>query len=195
MKRWLFPAALATVAGALTMGGACANDFEKQIKDLAQSQIRPWLSSPQVIEAVKAQNAANASLSEADILRLDKEWRAETTASAKPLIEKVSTNPLSAFLTDKRKNSGGVISEIFVMDDKGLNVGLSDVTSDYWQGDEAKWQKTFLAGPDAIHISEVEKDESTQAFESQVSLPVTDPADGKVIGAITVGVNVEKLPQ
>jgi hypothetical protein len=25
-------------------------------------------------------------------------------------------------------------------------VGQSDVTSDYWQGDEGKWQKTFGTG-------------------------------------------------
>ena len=79
------------------------------------------------------------------------------------------------------------------MDDKGLNVAQSSVTSDYWQGDEAKWQKTFQAGPNAYHIGDVEEDESTQMFQSQVSYAITDPASGKVIGAITVGVNVEEL--
>ena len=86
-----------------------------------------------------------------------------------------------------------MITEIFVMDARGLNVAQSDVTSDYWQGDEAKWQDTFSKGPGAVHISEVEEDESTQTFQSQVSMSVTDPADGSVIGAITVGVNVEML--
>ena len=86
-----------------------------------------------------------------------------------------------------------MISELFVMDAKGLNAGLSDVTSDYMQGDEAKWQKTYQVGPDAVFIDDVEFDESSKAFQSQVSATVVDPATGKAIGAITIGVNVEKL--
>ena len=97
------------------------------------------------------------------------------------------------FLRAKKEASKGLFTEIFVMDNKGLNVGQSDVTSDYWQGDEAKWQKTFLVGPKAIHISDVKKDESTQTYQSQLSLPVVDPANNQVIGAITLGVNVEQL--
>ena len=81
------------------------------------------------------------------------------------------------------------------MDAKGLNVGQSDVTSDYWQGDEDKWQRTYPVGPDALLIGEVEQDESTQRFQTQVSLSVVDPADGAVIGAVTVGIDVETLTQ
>lgn len=79
------------------------------------------------------------------------------------------------------------------MDNKGLNVAQSDITSDFWQGDEAKWQNTFLKGPGAFDIGEVEEDESTQMFQSQISYTVTDPATGNAIGAITVGVNVDAL--
>ena len=74
---------------------------------------------------------------------------------------------------------------------RGLNVAASAVTSDYWQGDEAKWQETFLAGPGASHVSEIEEDESTQTFQVQVSLPVVD--GGSPIGAITLGVDIERL--
>ena len=79
------------------------------------------------------------------------------------------------------------------MDNRGLNVGQSDVTSDYWQGDEAKWKKTFLVGPGAMIIDDVELDESTQTFQSQLSMSITDQATGEVIGAITVGVDVEAI--
>ena len=99
------------------------------------------------------------------------------------------------YLKKVEADSQGLITEIFVMDDKGLNVGQSDVTSDYWQGDEAKWQKTYQVGPDAIHISDVEQDESTQRFQSQLSLPVVDPDTKKPIGAVTIGIDVENLLQ
>ena len=84
-------------------------------------------------------------------------------------------------------------AEAFVSDARGALVCMSGRTSDYYQGDEAKWQKTFLVGPDAVFVEEVEMDESTQTFQSQVSMSIVDPATGEVIGAITVGVNIDAL--
>src|SRR3546814_6524109 len=124
---------------------------------------------------------------------MDKDWRAQTDASSKPMIDAVVGNALSSFLRQQQDASQGLVTEIFVMDDKGLNVGQSDVTSDYWQGDEAKWQKTYSVGPNAIFVDKVDQDESTQKFQTQVSMSVVDPASGKVIGAVTVGLDVEML--
>ena len=69
------------------------------------------------------------------------------------------------------------------------------MTSDYWQGDEAKFQKVYPNGPDAMLISDVEQDESTQRFQSRLSLPVVDPATKKNIGTVTIGIDVENLLQ
>ena len=109
------------------------------------------------------------------------------------LIDKVLASSLSDYLRDKQMGSNGVITEIFVTDAKGLNVGQSDVTSDYWQGDEAKWQKTYGSGDaHAIFVDEAEKDESTQMLQSQVSMTVADES-GAPIGAITIGINLNAL--
>ena len=185
---------IGAIAAIAFSGMAIADEFEAPMKKLASSEISTWIKDPAVVSAVKAQNQKNANLTQADIDRLDKQWRAETGASSQPLIKAVLSNSLSKFLKAKKDAGNGLYTEIFVMDNKGLNVGQSDVTSDYWQGDEAKWQKTFLVGPNAIHTSAVKKDESTQAFQGQVSMSVVDPANNQVIGAITVGVNVEHLP-
>jgi len=180
---------------AITFSGlAIADEFEAPMKKLADSEVRMWLKDPAVVNAVKAQNQKHAGLTQADVDKLDKQWRAETGASSQPMIQAVLSNDLSKFLKGKKEGSNGLYTEIFVMDNKGLNVGQSDVTSDYWQGDEAKWQKTYSVGADAVHVSEVKKDESTQAFQGQLSLPVVDPANNQVIGAITIGINVEHLP-
>lgn len=157
----------------------------------AEKTLREWMKDPIVIGAVKAQNTKHADLTQDKIDALDKQWRAETKASAKPLISEVMGNPLSAFLKKKEAEGKGLVTEIFVMDNKGLNVGQSDVTSDYWQGDEAKWQKTFSVGPTAVFVDKVEKDESTQKFQTQVSISIVD--GGVVIGAVTVGLDVEML--
>lgn len=187
-----------TVAAAVLLLGAMttvasANDFAPQITKLLNEKIKPWLGNAAIVDAIKAQNVKTASFTDADIDKLDKQWRAEAKAGGGPLVDELAKNALSAFLKAKKAESNGVFSEVFVMDAKGLNVGMSDTTSDYMQGDEAKWQKTYPVGPDAVFIDEVEYDESSKAFQSQVSATVVDPATGKPIGAITIGINVEKL--
>lgn len=163
------------------------------MQEFAASTVKAWTAEPSLVEAVKAQNARTAGYDEAKIDALDQQWRAETSAGSSPMIDEVLGNALSRWLDEIKEQQGGLVTEIFVMDGKGLNVGQSDVTSDYWQGDEAKFQQTYPAGADAVFVDEVEKDESTQMFQSQVSVTVVDPASGEPIGAITVGVNVDAL--
>ncbi len=170
-----------------------ANDYVQQIRSEIVPRVQSWAANPVVIAALKAQNQSHSGLTQSEIDKMDKQWRSETSAGGGTLISKVLGNELSKFLGGVKSDGRGVYTEIFVMDNKGLNVGQSDVTSDYWQGDEAKWKKTYLAGADSMLIDEVEFDESTQTFQSQLSLPVVDPATNEVIGAVTVGVNVEML--
>ncbi len=182
------------LAGTLLATAAWASDAHvAPATDFANSTVKQWISNDTVISAIKAQNAKHAGLSQSDIDNMDKDWRSQTDAGSKPMIDAVLSNALSKFLRQQKDSTQGLVTEVFVMDNRGLNVGQSDVTSDYWQGDEAKWQKTYSAGPDAIFVDEVEMDESTQTFQSQVSISIVDPATGEVIGAITVGINVDAL--
>ncbi len=166
---------------------------EQALKDLVESQLRAIAEDPVVIGAVNQQNAANETLAQAEIDKLDKQWRSEVEGQDKSLINQVMANDLSNYLKKVSDQAGGLFTEIIVMDDKGLNVGQSNVTSDYWQGDEAKWTKTYPAGPGAVFVDEVEMDESTQQLQSQVSFQIVDPVTYRVIGAITFGVNLDQL--
>lgn len=158
-----------------------------------EANIRAWIDDPIIIEELKIQNARHAHLTPAAIADLDATWRAEFAGTVRPLIDTVTGNPLSMFLKAKQIAAGGVITEIFVIDAKGLSIGESEITSDYWQGDEAKWQKTYLAGSPILFVDVTEKDESTQTLQSQASLTVFDPQTGQPIGAITIGINLDAL--
>lgn len=193
MRNLVRTTALAVLMLAAATTTASANDFAPQITKVLNEQIRPWLNDPIVVEAIKAQNLITASYTQERITELDKQWRAEAKAGSGPLVDSYMKNELSAFLRKKDADSNGLFSEVFIMDAKGLNVGQSDLTTDYEQGDEAKWQKTYQVGPDAVFIDDVEFDESSKAFQSQVSATIVDPATGKAIGAVTIGINVEKL--
>ncbi len=182
---------LGGIAGAfLATAAFAAGPHEAPMRQFANSTVKAWITNPTVIRAIKAQNTRHTNLSRREIIRLDKRWRAETDSASRPLIDKVLANALSKFLVRAKFRTQDLVTEVFVMDNKGLNVGQSDVTSDYWQGDEAKWKKTFLVGPNTMFIDEVEKDESSQTFQSQLSMSIVDPDTGEVIGAITVGMNV-----
>ncbi|WP_290885668.1 hypothetical protein [Hoeflea sp.] len=163
------------------------------VRKFIASKIQPWLTDPIVIEAIKEQNAKHAYLSQADIEKLDLAWRAQVTTANRPLVDEVLGREISKFLAQKQELSRGMISELFVMDSKGLNVGQSEVTSDYWQGDEAKWRQTYSAGPDVIYFDRAAIDESSQALQLQASLTISDPQTGEAIGAITIGINLDLL--
>ena len=157
----------------------------------AQSQAATWINHPAIVAAVIEQNIETAGLSEADIIAMDDAWRSEIGAASTPTISSVLDAPASAHLREHVSEHAGMITEVFVMDARGLNVASSGITSDYWQGDEAKWSETYPKGADAVHVSEIELDESTQTYQMQVSLPVTDPASGDVVGAVTFGLNAQ----
>lgn len=182
---------LAFIIGAIAFGLATAiaqDAHVKPVTDYAIANIKPWLSDSIVVNAVKAQNVANAKLKNYEINKLDNGW---IDRSDKKLIDSKMNNELSTFLKKKKESGNGVIFEIFVFDSKGLNVGQTDLTQDYNQGDEAKYWKTFQVGPDAIFVDKVEKDGGKNI--SQVSLTIKDPATGQPIGAVTVGIDMDKL--
>jgi len=188
-----YAAFVTTLIVLISISPVSAHQHELALADIAKNDLPKWLYNPLTIDGIKAQNSKTRDMSEAEIIKLDNQWREEVDASSQPLITEVLSSPLSAYLKQVKANSQGLFTEIFVMDAKGINVGQSDVTSDYWQGDEAKWQKTFPEGPKAIHVGEIDLDESTQQFQSQLSVSIVDPASGSVIGAITVGINLDEL--
>ena len=181
------------LAAVLAAAPAAANDLAPAIRSYLDTDIAPWAGDPRLAAAIAAQNATTAAYQQDDIDRLDQTWRAEVGAADSALIRSVLDNPASAFLRERVEASGGTITEVFVMDARGLNVAASGLTSDYWQGDEEKFTETFPHGRDAVHISDIEFDESTQSYQAQVSLPIADPATGAVIGAMTVGLNADRL--
>ena len=108
-----------------------------------------------------------------------------------PLITAVLSSPLSNYLTRIQADSQGLFTAIFVMDGSGLNAGQSAITSDFWQGDEAKFQNTFQVGPDAVFVDDIEINEDTGVEIAQLNMSIAQ--DGKVVGAITVDVNLTEL--
>ena len=172
-------------AVALFTSLAMAEKAPESVERLAPT-LKVWGENPIVVAAVKAQNAKGESLDQ--IKQRDASWRATSGVDdfMRSLLESDTAKELMKLETSKP-----YFFELFLMDSQGANVAMTNKTSDYWQGDEAKFTESFKGGSGAIHIGDVEFDESAQAYLVQISVPVMD--GGSAVGAMTIGVNVDKL--
>ncbi|PYF08595.1 hypothetical protein C8J30_11211 [Rhodobacter viridis] len=183
----------ATLALALLALPAQAEDVSQQVKGIVEKDLRAWAADPALVAAVMAANEAHSALSQPQIDSLDAAWKAELDTASRPTIDPILASPVSKALKAQLEASGGRFTEAFVTDNRGLNVAQAGPTSDYWQGDEAKFQETYPKGADAVYVSEVEFDESSQSYSVQASFTVTDPATKSPIGMMTVGLNAEMI--
>ena len=99
---------------------------------------------------------------------------------------------LSAQLREIKKQADGLLTEIIIADRRGLNLAISDITSDYWQGDESKFTAAFAQPSNSLLFGEVAYDESSKHFQVQLSLPLNAEADNEPLGVMILGVDVER---
>jgi len=152
----------------------------------AMPTIKKIAADPAVVKAVQAQNGKKMKLD--DIKALDKEWSAARGVidKMKPYLESGCAKALAKYTAEMP-----ALVESFAMDNQGAIVCATSKTSDFWQGDEDKWQKSYADGKGAEFIDKPKFDDSSQTYSVQVSVPVSD---GKtVIGALTVGLAMDKL--
>ena len=172
---------------ALSVSGAIAGEAAPaKVVNLANSTLANLGKDLTVIKAVQQQNAQGKSLDE--IKTMDEKWKA--TPGIADYMKAIMESECGQHLRQVQESTA-YYAEIFVMDNQGANVAMTDKTSDYWQGDEAKFQKSFNGGNGAVFVDEIEFDDSSQAYLVQVSVPVMD--GGKAIGAITFGIDVDRI--
>jgi hypothetical protein len=138
---------------------------------------------PAVHAAVVASNATVETPEQ--IKRRDAFWIANPRD---PLRQAIVQAPCSGKVREMVK-ADSVVVEAFVMNDRGTLVCSVAETSDYWQGDEAKWQRTFVDGKDAF-VEEPAFDVSSGKYAIQVSVPIADGA--KRIGAVTLTLKLNR---
>ena len=158
----------------------------QKVVDLSNSTLPKLGTDPLIVKAVKAENAKGKTLSQ--IQAMDKKWKAH--AGIADYMQVMMDSECGKHLRNVQI-SAPYYAEIFVMDNQGATVAMTDKTSDYWQGDEAKFKKSYKGGTGSVFVDEVRFDESTQDSLVQVSVPVKD--GDKVIGVITIGIDVAKI--
>ena len=135
----------------------------------------------QLVAAVTARNGSADT--EADVQRKDREWAANPKA---PLRTEMTQGACADRLRSLVGDDSFVV-EAFLTDARGALVCASRETSDYWQGDEPKWQKTYGEGK-RLFIDEPAQDNSTGVYAIQLSTLVSN-GSGKA-GALTLTLRI-----
>lgn len=184
MKKLLIIVCLCTfMAATVAVAGEKA---PQSVLDLAKNQLAQYGSDPVIVKAVKEQNAKGLTL--AKIQEMDEKWKNDPGIA--DYMQAIMDSECGKHIRGIQ-DSQEYLAEIFVMDNQGANVAMTNKTSDYWQGDEAKFKKSFNNGKGDVFVDEVEFDDSSQAYLVQVSVPVME--NGAAIGAITFGIDIDKV--
>src|SRR5216117_2060880 len=138
---------------------------------------------PAIHAAVVASNAVAET--SAEIRRRDAYWIANPRD---PLRQTIVRAPCSDKVRALVK-ADVVVVEAFVMNDRGTLVCSIAETSDYWQGDEAKWQRTLLEGRQAF-VEDPAFDVSSGTYAIQLSVPVSEGT--RRIGAVTLTLKLHR---
>jgi len=159
-------------------------EFRDGVVKSCLDDLRHLAAEPLAVESVGEANRNNWQ-TQAQIEQIDQQWR-QTKGVDDPLVQKYLNNPCADMLRDAQRKHPEY-AELFLMDNKGCLVAESNKTSDYWQGDEDKWIKSFNGGRGTVFVDEVKFDQSSRSFVVQISLPVFDQ-HGETIGAMTASV-------
>ena len=171
---------------AFALTPALASPQSVGVREAALARIQLAQSVAKDAEVLKAIRAKNASgETPAEIQRRDKEWMQNPQAA----LRKTLSDSACARRLRELTAGDASVAEVIVMDKNGANVCVSKETSDYWQGDEPKFQKTFGADK-PVFVDEPKFDESAAVYGVQLSIVVSDgPAS---VGALTLGLRVKK---
>ncbi len=161
--------------------------MEDKVKQFVINKLLPLCTNAIFVAAIKEQNDKKVSLDE--IKKIDEQW--QKAEDELPVMKEKLGNAVAKELV-RLAGENAALSECFVMDNQGANVGQNALTSDYWQGDEAKWKNSFKDGQGGVDAGEPKFDKSANAVIQQVSLPIFDEK-GTVIGAVTFGLDTSKL--
>lgn len=165
---------------------AMARNAPNEVVSLAKNTLVLYGADPLIVAVVRGQNAKGKTL--AEIKKLDKFWK--NTQGISDHMRRIMKSECANYLR-RIKISKAYFAEIFLMDHHGALIATTDKTSDFWQGDEDKFQKSYNHGSGAVFVGNVAYDKSTRTDLVHISVPVMD--GGKAIGAITFGIDVSKV--
>ncbi len=172
-------------AGKSAQVGLLLQRTVEQVEQLARS--RP------LIERVAGSDQAAGERLEA-LLERDRAWINADEAARAALAEPLLNNETAAQLRRFQQSAPTRYAEIMLTDAAGALVAATNVTTDYYQADEAWWQRAYDEGAGATYVGPIAYDKSAEVFSLDVVTAVRDEA-GRALGVLKVSHEVDALFQ
>lgn len=118
---------------------------------------------------------------EMDMAAKDFEWQTavETDRMAQIILTNTSADELKGFQSRFPDHQ-----EIFITDKYGALLAATNLTSDYYQGDEAWWQAAYNAGKGSAYIGQPTFDESKGVLSLPMAVPIMGEDGKKTVGVL-----------
>jgi len=152
-----------------------------QVLEKKKALIETLAGEPVIIKVVKEYNDKNHLLTIDEILKLDRKW--SESKGMDGFSKTFIINECARLIVDFQDEHEG-FPEIFVTDIRGLIVGTSNKTSDYYQADEPWWVKTYNQGRGQSYFGVIEYDESSRAESIAIYVPVKEAGKSEVLGVL-----------
>lgn len=156
---------------------ATANRVVQQLDGFMLERISDavtWASAPNVINAAREAAALHAErgIANLPIEEVEAQFQSEKSLNLFPATDKYLRTQIANSLH---------FGEVFITDEFGYNVSLTNPTSDFVQSDEGWWQTAMDNG---ISVGDVEFDASAGIWSIDISVRIDDDQTGKRLGVM-----------
>ena len=156
---------------------ATANRVVQQLDGFMLERISDavtWASAPTVINAAReaATMHAERGIANLSIEEVEAQFETEKSLNLFPETDKYLRTQIAKSLH---------FGEVFITDEFGYNVSLTNPTSDFVQSDEGWWQTAMDNG---ISVGQVEFDSSAGIWSIDISVRIDDDQTGKRLGVM-----------
>lgn len=125
----------------------------------------------------------------AEMAELDRRFAALDLKA--PAVADVLGNVASRYFTEITRQDP-VYRELLLTDRDGRLVAASNLTSDYYQGDEDWWTRVMTEGDGEATVSDVRWDESARAYAMEIAVPVPGD-DGRPVGVLKAVADIREM--
>lgn len=171
---------------------ALSEEEERRIRKLWGRLVTELIS---IIDIRQIVASAPRQVNYTDVMTIDSKWQALAPLAMPEVAARILALPGSRALEAWQDSHKGLITEVMLINNMGTVAAMSRVTSDYWQGDEPKFQLAMQGSETepgrALFISPIRYDPSTSRFQIDVSAPVLSGNGDPHEGVIVVGLDIE----
>jgi len=149
-----------------------AIDLEQLATPIAQLQKMATLPALQLA----AQQHSQMHLDIEGLLKIDQQWRKDPD-----LANSLLDSNIQSLFKNHLNQPDAMFVELILMGKQGQTLAGVPLTSDYWQGDEAKFIEPLKR--QNIYVGKINWDESSRTISAQISVPVWE--NGRILGVLT----------